>query len=172
MLAATGISSQMSLDPRPPNGAASLNIPRLILAFLIAPLAPGALFATLLMFIVALSPGSKLFSQAGAHLFFTPLMGAALSAGLGYPIALILGIPAFLLLVWFRATTRITFTVAAAALGIFAYPCFWLLCSLMPSNQLIQHYDIAPALCLGAASGAIAGLTFWYLIRPMIEEPN
>lgn len=137
---------------------------RTIVGFLVAPIAPGLLAAILA------AP-----FRAGTGVFgLRELAEAAwiikLSAALGYPIAIVLGVPLY---VFFRSrgwNGLLIYIAAGALLGLIVYLIYVLLAE-YSSNGL---WGLAEKLSntalvyipLGMICGAVAALCFWLIARP------
>ena len=85
----------------------------------------------------------------------------------GYPLSLIVGLPAYLVLRWKRVHRAQPFVYVGAAIGLIGYGLFF---ALTASNPVYTN-DIRLALLkntyaigvLGLGCGAISGLVFWYV---------
>lgn len=132
---------------------------RTILGFLVAPISPGVLAVVLTALL-----------RAGLDPLALNRLGQAvwvieLSALLGYPIALALGVPLYILFRWKGWNGLLVYVAAGAFLGLIVY-----LASVFADglSQLAERFsNTAPSyLPAGVISGAVASTTFWLIARP------
>ncbi len=130
----------------------------LLCAMLLAPLVPGLTIAILLTVIGSVGGHWSLLGALGSALFLL-FCGLAFSLVLGYPAALLLGLPMHRLLrarghhMWYA------YAIAYALPGAVTWPLYDLLFHHVGRNSVIHA-------ALGAACGAVAGAAFWVMIRP------
>jgi len=125
---------------------------RLILAFGIAPLVPGLMIAL---------AGSIFFVVTGTRVDPRDFFGlTAVSAVLGYPVALLLGAPSYIVLRTFSLDNAWTYALAGVVFG----GLFFVVYPLFPGfGYAIIDISLLPiAIVLGVA----ATLTFWLIARP------
>jgi len=91
-------------------------------------------------------------------LFFTAL--------LGYPIAFLLGVPVYRLLIKYGYYRWTAYTAACALLGTMSYPSVWIFAYEVHQRPLPSFGNAVGGVAFGAAYGAIAGFTFWSIVRP------
>ena len=128
---------------------------RILAGFAVGPIAPGLLFA-----LGCLVLGN---SYGGSHWI-------ALAFRIGYPVALIFGIPAFLFMQWKGWTGARAYTIAGSLLGL--VPC----CIVVPAAigfaggldamEDSQIESLGEIVALAFFCGAVAGLCFWIIARP------
>ncbi|MEZ0223618.1 MAG: hypothetical protein ACAH83_03625 [Alphaproteobacteria bacterium] len=126
---------------------------RLVLGFLIGPITPG-----ILVTFIALAIGHFRYDDIDLKIL-------GLAALLGYPVALLVGLPVYIFI--FRRFNYHRFwayAVAGALLGAIDY-LVYLGAELAGGNfsTLGTAFNILP---LGMVSGLIAGITFWLLVVP------
>ncbi len=133
-------------------------IGRLVLAFVIAPLVPGLLIALV---------GSSFFIERGSRIEPQDFYGlTAVSAVIGYPVALILGAPSYVLLRTLSLNSAWVYALAGIVFGgvLFAiYPLF-------PGFEHVM-VDIG-ALPIVMLLSAAATLAFWLIARPDRQPQN
>ena len=137
---------------------------RVLRAFLLAPFAPGITIAT---FMTVLGPFTgwslqdTILSAIGLQLFafLTTLI-------LGYPVALLFGLPAYWLLFKLGFRKWPVYVATCALLGIIS----WLLADYIIftafDHRPIATRNIIEGAEFGAICGAIAGIAFWRIARP------
>jgi hypothetical protein len=143
---------------------------RTIVGFLVAPVAPGVLADVL----AAISAGPEAVSQHGLS---GALSGAlwivGLSAALGYPVAIVLGVPLFVVFRWRRWNGLLVYVLTGAFLGLVVYSVYFAVVLLDDDTayglrnlaQKLSH--TAPQLIpAGMISGAVAVVSFWLIARP------
>jgi hypothetical protein len=137
---------------------------RTILGFLLAPISPG------LLAVILVTP-----FRSGAGVFgLRELAEAAwiikLSGALGYPIALVLGVPLY---IFFRSrgwNGLLTYIAAGALLGLIIYLIYVLLAEYSSNGLwgLAEKFSNTAKVYipLGMICGALAALFFWLIVRP------
>jgi hypothetical protein len=132
---------------------------RTILGFLVAPIAPGVL-AVVLAALVRPGVDPLALAKLGQAAWVIEL-----SALLGYPIAIALGVPLYILFRWKGWNGLLVYVAAGAFLGLIVY-----LASVLADglSQLAERFsNTAPSyLPAGVICGAVAGTTFWLIARP------
>jgi len=137
---------------------------RTIVGFLVASISPG------LLAVILAAP-----FRAGTNFFGSKELAEAawiikLSAALGYPVAIVLGVPLY---VFFRSrgwNGLLIYIAAGAVLGLIIYTIYVLL----PEYSSNGLSGLAEKLSntalvyipLGMICGAVAALTFWLIARP------
>ncbi len=130
---------------------------RTILGFLVAPVSPG-----LLIVILAAVFG---FGKSGEGIWIIKLSGM-----LGYPIAIVLGVPLY---IFFRTRSwngLLIYIMAGALLGVMIYLIYIPLGG-YSSNGLSGLFErfsntALVSIPLGMICGAVAALSFWLIARP------
>ena len=121
-------------------------------AFVVAPILPGALVGAY---------------DAINGDWWSVLWYLEFSAALGYPVAVVLGIPLHLLLTWKKLTAYPIYAGSGALLGVVAYLATVLPGILFGGAQLSQVVIATGALLSsGAIFGTIAASAFWLIARP------
>lgn len=86
----------------------------------------------------------------------------------GYPLALVLGLPAYLFIRWRKVRRPVFFVGLGALIGLLGYVVFFLLTSAGPvyTNELRLALlrNTAGLSLLGMVCGAISGLVFWCVV--------
>ncbi|WP_339744726.1 hypothetical protein [uncultured Maricaulis sp.] len=127
---------------------------RSVLAFLIAPLSVGLLFFVILPFLT--SPSEGIFA-----LFF--------SAIIGYPVAIVLGTPTYILLNKLGWTGLFPYTLAAVAFSVILIGAFLVAPALTPPySAVIELTSETRIVQMSALTGFISFsvLVFWLIARP------
>jgi hypothetical protein len=139
---------------------------RTVLGFVIAPIAPGMLVVVLTM----LRAGSDALSARG---FSGSAWIIGLSAVLGYPIAIVLGLPLHVFFRWRGWNALPIYLLSGAFLGLVVYSVYFASVLLNDDSasglralaQQLSH--TAPQLIpAGMLSGAVAAASFWLIARP------
>ena len=140
----------MNLSPLPP-AVEPLPIPplRTVLAFLIVPIAAMVVLTIALM---KVGPGGE--QPAAVVIVF--------SFHLGYPVAFVLGVPTYAVLLWRGWDGWAAYLAAGAVLSIAAF-CWDIASRGADSPELTQNILL---LSLFIASGMIGALIFWLIVRP------
>lgn len=131
---------------------------RMAAGFLVAPVVPGLIIAASVELLGSRDPLSAWYVE--------------LSAALGYPTALVLGIPAYWLTKRYTLTSLAAYAAIGALLGIAAYFGVFLPGLLVaPTNPDVWHamggsLAFMPAACL---SGVVAATAFWLIARPDLQ---
>ena len=130
---------------------------RTVVGFVLAPLAPGALISMPALF-------DFQYWVVGFYL--------QLSALLGYPVAVVFGIPLALMMHRRHWTGIWSFACAGALLGGVAYlfPHVWASISGGWTVYESMHATIASLLPPGMSCGILASITFWLITRPDRQE--
>jgi hypothetical protein len=137
---------------------------RTILGFLIAPLSPG------LLAVILAAPFRAETAVSGPRGFSEAVWIIGLSAVLGYPIAVVFGVPLY---VFFRSrgwNGLLVYTATGALLGLVIYLIYvllaeyssnglWGLATKFSNTALVQ-------IPLVMICGAVAALFFWLIARP------
>jgi hypothetical protein len=157
------------------NWLKSRNLPRLGFAVAAAPPVAGALMALVLAFTVFnaqifLTPGPTGSGQmVGAgipqiigNLFQAVTGGLILGALIGWPVMLVVGLPAHALLlrktpatVWIYLGAGAAAGLAGAAARLFS-----------PQKTAMSNEQLLQILAIGAFAGTLTAFVFWYLRRP------
>ena len=135
---------------------------RVVAAFVAAPLGGAAAIAVIAFSLVAIGGSPEMAPFVAGQLF-------ALAAIIGYAVALILGIPGFLLLRRFGWVRRAHWVLLCASLGAVAggiWPVFALIAGYPGSPLGLIGVFILPGMLLGVASG----LVFAWVIK--VEPPR
>lgn len=140
---------------------------RTVVGFVVAPVAPGMLVVVLAM----LRIGSDAFSArtlAGAEWII------GLCAVLGYPIAIVLGLPLHVFFRWRGWNGPPIYLLSGAFLGLLVYLGYFAgvlfndesAYGLRHLGQQLSHLPAPQLIPAGMISGAVAAASFWLIARP------
>lgn len=131
--------------------------PRTVLAFLIAPISPG-----LLIYLLWVFSGSNFPSQGTFFLKFSSIFA--------YPVAIIVGIPLYLLFAWRGWSNLIAYIICGVLLGSITFSIFISMTNFSAhgvSGMAGRLNDlIIESLFGGLIFGSLPGLVFWLIARP------
>jgi hypothetical protein len=149
-----------------PDPSLKTDIGRVALALLIAPLSPGAAICASLTLWAVLADGSRFGDIIGGAVV-SFIFGLWFSVLLGYPVALLFGLHVHRLLIAYRYCRCSTYAIVFALLGIIGWQ-FILLISHETNYHLLPGVlqRFVSAFEFGAPCGAVAGTTFWLIVRP------
>lgn len=139
------------------------------IGFLVAPISPGLLAVAISLIFRAAS------SSIGAREVSEAAWLIGLSAVLGYPTAIILGVPAYLVLKWRRWNGPLVYVMAGALLGVMVYLVFGLLPHFNSGGfgalKERLYFTADTHLPAGVLCGALAAFVFWLVARPDRSAP-
>lgn len=134
---------------------------RTTIAFLIAPTVASVIF---------LAFGALLDSQSGDFNWERLAIHADWHFAYAYAVAIILGVPTYFILTVSQRLTAIFIPLAAAAMATFPVLLFW--------SQALEDGDTADQraiwfrLAILAAEGLVAGVVFWFVVRPDLRPAS
>ena len=128
---------------------------RIVAGFAVGPIVPALLLSVVWLFVE---------KDYGSANWMT------IAFRIGYPTALLLGVPAFLLMEWRGWTSAYAYAIAGALLGL--APCFVLVMAMIDFAGGVEELNgdgvqtIGTFVALGLFCGIVAGLAFWLIVRP------
>lgn len=150
--------TEIAAQPSPQRNAKNASL-RILLGFLVAPIIPGVMVEALTLIRL------RTFGWIG--------MGVELAAFFGYPVALILGVPLYLLFRRLGWVAFSTYVVAGAVLGVVPFAFFFVPPALecvsgagSESHACLVLTTMAPFGIYSTAAGIAATIAFWLIARP------
>jgi hypothetical protein len=141
------------------DGSRSVRLPAAIFA---APMF-AAVMCAMALGVVTTCPGE--YCQPGT-IGLAAVFGTAAGLGIGVPVMLVIGLPVHALLRWARWDSVRAYALAGALPG--AVGAKALLLHLGPT----QPEGVAVLYLIGAATGVLSAVLFWWIRRPDLDPPN